>query len=339
MASKDAPKTEHLKLEDLEKVRQEFEKKIHEIKSESDETKRKELSEAYDKFRYVNFRYWEPVDETLDDKDEKPPEKDEDGRWQLDKGGNKDPKTWKVVPMLRNPNLFKIVDDKNVNIADLYHTKENAEKAIKDAIEKAEGGIDVTPPPQPEPGGDEGPYPAKSAKMASVQRGPTQRNYASGKKPDNTIEKNVKEIEFTDYQAVVELANDCDWAHDDNFSIKLGGTHMGSGWFDNSLEVYTGRTGLGVEPDHPDTDLFVVKGPSIGDTRGKRFKYACTYFTASNKTELWTNFGDGWKKQVEGVDVGKFHPKSEVDEFQLRIDGFKERNKPPTIIAAWVSEI
>ena len=175
--------------------------------------------------------------------------------------------------------------------------------------------------------------------MASVQRGPTQRNYASGKPPDNTIEKNVKEIEFADYQFVVILKNDCKWAHDDNFSEKLGGTHMGSGWFDNSLEVYTGRTGLGYEPDHPETHLFVEKGATVGDTRGKTFKYACTYFSAQNKTEVWTDFGDGWKKQAEGTDVGGFHPKSDVDECQLRIDGFKERNEPPTIIDAFVTAI
>lgn len=332
-------KTEHLKPEDLEKVREEFQKQIDAIKAESDESKRQELQDAYNEFRIKKFRYWKEYDESLDDETEHPPKEEEDGRWQLDKGGDKDPKTWKVVPMLRNPNMFKIVDGKDVNIADLYHTKESAEKAIKEAIKKADGGIDVTPPPQPLPTGEDGPYPAKSPKMASVQRGPTQRNYASGKAPDNTIEKNVKEIEYTDYQAVVEITNDCEWKHDDNFSIKLGGTHMGSGWFDNSLEVYTGRTGLGFEPDHPDTDLFVVKGPSIGDTRTKRFKYACTYFSDTNKTELWTNFGDGWKKQVEGTDVGDFHPKSEVDEFQLRIDGFKEREKPPTIHDAWVSAI
>ena len=114
---------------------------------------------------------------------------------------------------------------------------------------------------------------------------------------------------------------------------------MGSGWFDNSLSVYSGKTGLGYEPDHPTTHLFVIKGPSIGDTRGKRFKYACTYFLATNKTELWTNFDGKWTKQVEGTNVGNFKPMSKVDEFQLRIDGFKSKDKPPTIHSAFVTAI
>jgi hypothetical protein len=49
--------------------------------------------------------------------------------------------------------------------------------------------------------------------------------------------------------------------------------------------------------------------------------------------------GDGWKKNVEGVDVGGFNPKTPEDEFQLRIDGFKDIKKPPTIHSAIVTEI
>lgn len=193
-------------------------------------------------------------------------------------------------------------------------------------------------PDEPQPGGDT-PYPVIGTPMSSTTRGPTTRHYASGKPDDYTIEKNTKSIKYKNYQCVVDITNDCDWAHDDTFSIKLGGTHMGTGWFDNSLSVYEGKTGLGTEPEHPSTNLYIIKGPNVGDTRGKRFKYACTYFTDLNKVELWTDFGTGWKKQVEGIDVGGFNPESSEDEFQLRIDGFKTLNDPPTIHSAIVTEI
>ena len=51
---------------------------------------------------------------------------------------------------------------------------------------------------------------------------------------------------------------------------------------------------------------------------------------------MWTNLGDGWKKGEEGTDVGKFNPKSAVNEAQLRIDGFEA---VPEITRAVVQEI
>ena len=190
----------------------------------------------------------------------------------------------------------------------------------------------------PQPTGDF-PYAAIGSPMQTTQRGPTVRHYNSGKPDDNTIEKNCKNIKFKNYQFVADITNDCDWAHDDTFSMKLGGRHMSEGWLDNGLGVYSGECCLGTEKRHPSTQLCVIRGPKIGDTRGKRFKLACTYFTDQNKTELWTNFGSGWIKQMEGTNVNNFNPNSPEDETQLRIDGFKERNDPPTIHSAVVTEI
>jgi hypothetical protein len=344
MASKAIAKATAGASAEVKQQLEELQKQIDNIQAESDEARRRDIQKRYDEFRRKYFRYIEPDDEDVDDPDDKPPAPEKDGRPQPHKGANKDPATWKVVAMKDDPSLFKIVDDKDINVADLFHTKENAQAYIDRAKQGQPPKPDEPNPPTPEQPGPvtgETPYPPKSAKMPSTQRGPTERHYASGKASDNTIEKNVKEIEYQNYQAVVDITNDCEWSHDDTISIKLGGTHMGSGWFDNSLGVYTGKTGLGTEPDHPSTNLFIVKGPTIGDTRGKRFGLACTYFTKENKTELWTDFpkGSGWKKQVEGTNVGGFKPDSDVDEFQLRIDGFKERNKPPTIHDAFVTEI
>lgn len=346
-------KTKSLDLvkEDVEKIRQEV-KDLRKKMEASDEAQRAQLKANYDEFRQKYFRYFDPDDEDLDDPTDKPPTPEEDGRWQLHKGGNKDPKTWKVVPMTRNPGLFKIVDDKGINIADLYHTQANAQRDIDEAIKAADGkplpdpkpDPDPTVPPKPpiptpEPVAGDTPYPPKSPKMASTQRGPTERHYASGKPSDFTIEKNVKEIEFDNYQAVFEINNNVEWAHDDTFSIKGGGTHMGTGWKDSGVKVYSGEVCLGYEPDHPTTHLCEKKGPKIGDLRGKRFKIAWTYRNGDNHEEFWTDMGDGWKKQLEGDNVANFDAKSDVDEVQLRIDGFKSKDKPPDIVQAFVTAI
>lgn len=323
-------------------------KELADLKAKSDETKRDEDRARYAEFRKKYYKYVDITDEDLDDPTEQPPIPEQDGRPQPHKGGNKDPNTWKVVPMKDDPSLFKIVDDKNINIADMFHKKTNAE----DYVEKAKSGTlppaipkppVVTPTPQPTPGGplfDEntGPYTPTSPPMGASQRGPTERHYASGKPSDWTIEKNVKEIEFDNYQWVTfQTINQM--AHDDTCSHKLGGTHMGSGWFDHSVGIYDGKTGLGNEPDHPSTNLFIIKGPKIGDIRNKKIGIATTYFKKTNHTELWTNVGDGWKKQCEGTDVGGFNPKSAINEAQLRIDGFKTKNTPPTLHSAFVTEI
>ena len=127
----------YLKLEDLEKVRAEFNQKLEALKKESDEQRRKDLQADYDAFRRKYFRYFDPDDEQPDDPTDHPPAPGDDiGRWQLGKGGNKDPHTWKVVPMLRNPGLFKIVDDKNINIADLFHTEAGAKAVLAASIKK-----------------------------------------------------------------------------------------------------------------------------------------------------------------------------------------------------------
>lgn len=321
---------------DVTAIRQEL-RDLKKEMEESDEAQRAQLKANYDEFRKKYFRYFEPDDEPTDDDTDHPPPADQDGRWQLEKGGNKDPKTWKVVPMVRNPDMWKIVDDKDVNIADLYHTKENAQKAIDDAIAKAGPGTPTTPPPppQPTPTGGETPYPAKSPKLASTQRGPTKRNYASGKASDMTIEKNVKEIEFPDHQFIVDVTLNA-MEHEDNVSMKIGGTHMGSGWDDHGVNSDTGLCCLGYEPDHPTTHSCVVKGAKLGPIVGKRLKIAAIWRDATAHTELWTNTGGGWVKQLEGDKIGGFNPDSDTWECQLRIDGWKTE---PTIHSAFVTAI
>lgn len=345
-------KSADLILEEVDKIRQQVKDLKKKVEVESDEAKRAELKSNYDKYRKEHFRALDPDDEDVEDPTDQPPSPEEDGRWQLYKGGNKDPKTWKVVNMKDDPRLFKIVDDKGTNIADLYHTQANAQRDIDEAIKAAGDGTLPEPPkpdpeepipkppiPKPEPVEGDTPYPPKSPKMAAVTKGPTVRHYASGKADDFTYEKNIKEIEFVKYQAVFEINNNVDWAHDDTLSIKGGGTHMGTGWKDAGIKVYSGEVCLGYEPDHPKTHLCEKKGPKLGDLRGKHFKIAWTYDNDKNHEEFWTDMGDGWKMQLDGTDVAGFDAESDVDEVQLRIDGFKEKNKPPDILQAFVTMI
>lgn len=198
------------------------------------------------------------------------------------------------------------------------------------------------PDPNPTPAGQVGPYPQKAGtkNLESTQRGPTTRHYASGKPDDETIEKNVKNIAARNYQFIVETTIN-QMEHDDNLSLKFGGQHTsGRGWWDTGVGIYDGKTCLGTEPDHPETHLCLVKGPKIGDIRGKKIKVAGVFFQKNNHIELWTNVdGKTWIKQVEGDAVGKLNPDhTKNHECQQRIDGFK-KGSIPTLHLAIVQEI
>ena len=78
--------------------------------------------------------------------------------------------------------------------------------------------------------------------MQSTTRGPTTRHYASGKPDDRTIEKNVKDIKAKNYQFLVDVKVTT-IEHNDTVSLKYGGTHMGSGWFDNTVDMESGQVG------------------------------------------------------------------------------------------------
>ena len=272
--------------------------------------------------------------------------------------------TWESVAMKDPPDKWKVVDKAGVNIAHNFASEADADKYIQYhqcAQEQLDEGptppgaeVPTTPPPTPTPtppptesapkppttGGGAGPtpYATKGNPMQSTQRGPTTRHYASGAPDDETIEKNVKNITFDNYVFVVDVTIN-KMEHDDSIALKLGGTHMGSGWFDNTVGIYTGYTCLGTEPQHPTTKACLIKGPKIGDIRNKPIRIASSYFKKTNKTELWTDFGaSGWKKQCEGTNVGNFNPKSAINEAQLRIDGFT-KGSVPTIRSALVWEI
>ena len=320
---------------------------IRKLLETSDESKRAETVRRYNEFRKKHPKVFPPGEEgdipTPDPEPECPP-LPEDGRPQPSKGASQDPSKWKVVVMNDDPSLFKIIDDKNINVADLFKTKANADQYI--AHFKCTEPPVPTPGPNPEPIptpiGGIGPYPTTGKELQSTTRGPTTRHYASGKPDDETIEKNVKKIPFKNYQFIMYTTmHKID--HDDAISVKFGGTHNGSGWFDCGVSFEEGQCCLGTEKKHPSTQLCVVKGPKIGNILEKKIGIAGVYKVLANgdaHIELWTDFPaqSGWKKQLEGNNVNNFNPKSDEDEAQERIDGFS-KNSVPTLHLAIVQEI
>jgi hypothetical protein len=260
-------------------------------------------------------------------------------------GAAENPNAWKVVKMRDFPDLFKVVDLAEKNVVTNFTTEQIAQQYIdyykakwedEDDPQAGEPDVEEKPaePSKPAEGAD-GPYKMIGKEMSSTQRGPTTRHYASGKPDDRTIERNIKDIRAKNYQFLVDVKLTT-IEHNDTVSLKYGGTHMKSGWFDNTVDMESGQVGLGVERKHPSADLEIIKGTKIGSILNKKIRLAGVYFKDQNKCEMWTNLGDGWKKGAEGTDVGKFNPKSEVNEAQLRIDGFEDE---PEITRAVVQEI
>lgn len=83
--------------------------------------------------------------------------KDEGKGW----GANKDPKTWEVVNMKDPPVLFKIIDNKAINVATNFSTKETAQYYIDYYTSIFTGSQDEKPQePEPEPEPEPGEPPA-----------------------------------------------------------------------------------------------------------------------------------------------------------------------------------
>ena len=59
-----------------------------------------------------------------------PIQKPDDGRPQPENNANKDANTWKTAQMTDDPALWKVVDDKNINVADQFHSQANAQQYI-----------------------------------------------------------------------------------------------------------------------------------------------------------------------------------------------------------------
>lgn len=178
------------------------------------------------------------------------------------------------------------------------------------------------PPPtggsQPTVQGDT-PYPATGAANELDDQGSGTRHYASGA-PDDVTHEWEGSTNAQSYMIVIDITlTEID--HDDTISLKFGGTHNGTGWYDNGYGFESGQACIGKEENHPDTDLCEVTGTSIGNLVNKRVKLAAVNFNKGEKIEGWSNSGSGWQKDVEtGPGVTGFRPESDEDEIQIRID-------------------
>ena len=183
----------------------------------------------------------------------------------------------------------------------------------------------TTPPPtttEPTPTTTttgEYPYPASGTAEDMEDQGQGTRHYASGK-PDDVTHEWEAETSAQSYMIVIDITlTEID--HDDTISFKYGGTHNGSGWYDNGYSFESGQACIGKEEDHPSTDLCEVTGTSIGNLVNQRVKLAAINFNKGEKLEMWSNLGSGWTKDVEtGPGVTGFRPNVDSDECMIRID-------------------
>lgn len=162
------------------------------------------------------------------------------------------------------------------------------------------------------------PYPGSNPIQMDDQ-GEGTRHYASGA-PDDVTHEWEAETSAQSYMIVIDITlTEID--HDDQISFKYGGTHNGSGWFDNGYSFESGQACIGKEESHPDTDLCEITGNSIGNLVNTPVKIAAVNFNKGEKLEMWSNLGSGWTKDVEGgPGVTGFRPSESTDECMIRID-------------------
>jgi hypothetical protein len=164
-------------------------------------------------------------------------------------GGNKDPKSWSVVPMKDDPKQFKVVDDEKTNIATNFSSKDSAEKFIQWSITNTvppTPGPDPNPPPTPGPAptptGDKDQFgitkicPDGGATVTDFVLEEKERHYASGAPSEWSVEytndnkSKWSDLEFTYYVKINGFKDEAD-----NISTKvLGPNHTdgpGRSWY------------------------------------------------------------------------------------------------------------
>ena len=154
--------------------------------------------------------------------------------------------------------------------------------------------------------------------------GAKKRNYASGKPSDTTQEWNVESSPFKNYEYTTYV-NVGKPDHDDTVSLKFYGPHHSDGkgaWHMVDVGFAKGDFSLGHEKPHPKTTQGEVKGQAIGSIEGKRvgIKGVIYQGPSGNHIEGWADTGAGWKKMVQGDNVGGKFSVDPAQQIQLRID-------------------
>gem|GEM_PF-1817188 len=186
-------------------------------------------------------------------------------------------------------------------------------------LEVFQVGAGATTTPPPPPTSTDFPYAFVGSPQDMEDEGWGTRHYASGK-PDDITHEWSGETSAQNYAIIIDITlTEID--HDDTISFKFGGTHMGSGWYDNTYSFESGEACIGKEEDHPSTDLCVVTGNSIGNLVNTPVKLAAVNIGKGEKLEMYSNLGSGWTKNVESSNgVDGFRPQVDEDEVNIRID-------------------
>lgn len=229
------------------------------------------------------------------------------------------PKNGKVALVAGSADTVRYTPNTGFTGSDSFtYTAKDNKGAISD---KATVNVTVLTPggTNPPPTSTDFPYAFAGSPQDMEDEGWGERNYASGKPSDITHEWSG-ETSAQNYAIIIDITlTEID--HDDTISFKYGGTHMGSGWYDNTYSFESGQSCIGKEEDHPSTDLCVVTGKSIGNLVNTPVKLAAVNIGKGEKLEMYSNLGSGWTKDVESSNgVDGFRPQVEEDEVVIRID-------------------
>jgi hypothetical protein len=205
-------------------------------------------------------------------------------------GAAKDPRTWKVVEMKnkgsKGETLYKVVDDKDVNVADLFTSIANAGYFIKyyiethavptdhpgtkpDVPDEADEGVEEETPPEPATPGDydfpipEGFEVIGPFSTAFKHWGRHETNYASGGAGPSERWDNIELPDIVDLVAGYEfiIGPEHGKRGSDNVDMKThadGHNDKNGGWYIAYLEweedgKTPGAAGVGKEYPHPST--------------------------------------------------------------------------------------
>ena len=288
-------------------------------------------------------------------------------------GGNKDPKTWKAVSMKKPKDQFKVVDDRGINIATNFTTKEAAQLFIDWSV-----GHGV-PVPTPDPNPDHPPTPTGTKDQFGILKiapdkpgGKTntsfdleekERNYASGKPSEWSVEytadlgEKLSDIEVTYYCKI----NGFKTNEADNISTKiLGPSHSdgaGRSWYIGELATdgSSSKT-LMTETPHPvyfennQNALFTVGESIVGKWVGIKMVTYLINGGKDRRLEMWldwpvadiANPPNKWREYWCVDDIGQLDHAHFIQPTGSlvcsRIDGVKEGD-PPEFKYASVREV
>lgn len=217
-----------------------------------------------------------------------------EGGW----GANQDPKTWKSTSMKDKPEMFKVVDDADKNVATDFTTEDNAKYYIEyyQALEQ-----NPEPEPEPEPGPEKPPaqgldkegvlmlYPTKQGGKEYYTKDYEYKRSSHGQASKPELGKIPRDTYWLDDVPFMvgeyTFIGKVDFTSPDDFSFKVGSLNHSGNDPDGEGQCYSfGISSVGTihmskeTPRHPKTPNFDKKvkiesgmPKSLGQIRNKTF--------------------------------------------------------------------